>query len=66
MINVIMIMQHIAPCILCIALLSVSHTYAFVIDHAEQGPEEPPEPAQVEDTNPEQEQGKHWCIQPCP
>jgi hypothetical protein len=64
MINVLMIMQHIAPCILCIALLSVSHTNAFVIDHAEQGPEEPPEPAQVEDTNPEQ--GKHRYIQPCP
>jgi hypothetical protein len=30
----------------------------FVIDHAEQGPEEPSEPAQVEDSNPEQEQGK--------
>jgi hypothetical protein len=30
----------------------------FTIDHAEQEPEEPLEPAQIEDTNPEQEQGK--------
>jgi hypothetical protein len=36
----------------------------FLIDHAEQGPEEPPEPAQVEDTNPKQEQGKPRCIKP--
>jgi hypothetical protein len=30
----------------------------FAIDPVEQGFEEPPEPAQVEDTNPMQEQGK--------
>jgi hypothetical protein len=36
----------------------------FVIEHAEQGPEEPPKPTQVKDTNPEQEQGKPRCIQP--
>jgi hypothetical protein len=34
----------------------------FVIDHAEQGSEEPPEPAQVKDTNPEQELGKPRCF----
>jgi hypothetical protein len=34
----------------------------FAIDHAEQGPEEPPELAVVEDTNPEEEQGKPPCI----
>jgi hypothetical protein len=34
----------------------------FVIDHAEQEPEEPQEPAQVDDTNPEQKQGKPRCI----
>jgi hypothetical protein len=45
-----------------IALLLVSHTMHFAIDHAEQGPEEPQEPAQVEDTNPEQESGKPRCI----
>jgi hypothetical protein len=42
----------------CIVLLLVSHTYAFAIDHVEQGPEEPSEPTQVEDANTEQEQGK--------
>jgi hypothetical protein len=30
----------------------------FAIDHTKQGPEELSDPAQVEDTNPEQEQGK--------
>jgi hypothetical protein len=34
----------------------------FAIDHAEQGPEEPPKLAVVEDTNPEEEQGKPPCI----
>jgi hypothetical protein len=33
-----------------------------VIDHVEQGREEPSEPAPVEDTNPEQDQGKPRCI----
>jgi hypothetical protein len=35
-----------------------------VIDLVEQEREEPPEPAPVEDTNPEQDQGKPWCILP--
>jgi hypothetical protein len=48
-------MQHITLCTSCITLLLVSHTYAFAIDHAEQGPKEPPEPAQVKEANPEQE-----------
>jgi hypothetical protein len=34
----------------------------FVIGHAEQGPEETPEPAQVEGVNPEQDQDKPWCM----
>jgi hypothetical protein len=34
----------------------------FVIDHAEQGPEDPSEPAQVKGTNPDEEQGKPRCI----
>jgi hypothetical protein len=34
----------------------------FVLDHAEQEPEELQELVQVEETNPEQEQGKPWCI----
>jgi hypothetical protein len=40
-------------------LLILSHTHACVIGHEEQELEEP-EP--VEDTNPEQEQGKPRCI----
>jgi hypothetical protein len=32
------------------------------MDHVEQEHEEPPEPAPVEDTNPEQDQGKPRCI----
>jgi hypothetical protein len=34
----------------------------FVIDRAEQGPEDSLEPAQVEESDPEQEQGKPQCI----
>jgi hypothetical protein len=41
--------------------LSVS-SLRIVIHHVEQGREEPPEPAPVEDANPEQDQGKPWCI----
>jgi hypothetical protein len=44
----------------------VSHTCIFMIDHAELGREEPPEPAQVEGVNTEQDQGKLWCIEPPP
>jgi hypothetical protein len=49
-------------CTPCIAIMLVPHTCMFVIDHAEQGPEEPPEPAQVKGANPEQDQGKPQCI----
>jgi hypothetical protein len=62
MVKLLMIMQHITLCTLCIAFMLVPHTCIFAIDHAEQGHEEPPEPAQVDDTNTEQEQGKTWCI----
>jgi hypothetical protein len=55
-------MQHITLCTPCIVFMLVSHTYIIAIDHAEQGSEEPSEPAQVEDTSPEQEQGKPRCI----
>jgi hypothetical protein len=41
--------------------LSVS-SLCIAIDHGEQGREEPPEPALVEDANLEQDQGKPWCI----
>jgi hypothetical protein len=42
--------------------LALSHTYAFVIDPAEQEPDELQEQALVEDINPKPEQGKPWCI----
>jgi hypothetical protein len=57
-----MIMQHTTLCTLCITFMLVSHICIFVIDHAEQGHEEPPEPAQVEGVNTEQDQDKSWCI----
>jgi hypothetical protein len=56
------IMQHITLCIPCIAIMLVSHTWIFVIDHVEQGHEEPREPAPVEGGNYEQDQGKPRCI----
>jgi hypothetical protein len=62
MVKLLMIMQYIILCTTCIAILLVSHTCIFVIDHAEQGPEDPPELAQVEDANAEKEQGKPRCI----
>jgi hypothetical protein len=52
------IMQHITLCTPCIACMLVSHPCIFAIGHAEQEPEETPEPAQVEGVNPEQDQGK--------
>jgi hypothetical protein len=57
-----MIMQHITLCTPCIAFILVSHTCIFALDHAEQGPEETPEPTQVEGVNPEQDQDKPRCI----
>jgi hypothetical protein len=60
--KVLIIMQHIILCTPCIAFMLVSHTCIFVIDHVEQGHEESPEPAQIEDANTEQEQGKPWCM----
>jgi hypothetical protein len=62
MVNVLMVMQHITLCTTCIAIMFVSHTCIFAINHTEQGHEEPWEPAQVEDDNPEQGQGKPQCI----
>jgi hypothetical protein len=60
--NVFIIMQHIILCTSCIAFMLVSHTCIFVIGYVEQGHEEPLEPAQIEDANTEQEQGKPWCM----
>jgi hypothetical protein len=53
-----MIMQHIILCTPCIEFMLVFHTCTFAIDHMEQGHEEPPELAQVENASTEQEQGK--------
>jgi hypothetical protein len=57
-----MIMQHSTLCTPCIAFMLVSRACIFVIDNAEQGHEEPLEPAQVEGINTEQGQGKPRCI----
>jgi hypothetical protein len=46
----------------CIALVLMTHTYIFAIDHAEHGFEEPSVPAPVEAGNLEQDQGKPRCI----
>jgi hypothetical protein len=56
------IMQHITLCTPSIVFTLVSHMCIFVIGHAEQGPEETPEPTQVEGVNPEQDQGNPQCI----
>jgi hypothetical protein len=39
----------------CIVIILEYHACMFAIDHAKQGPKEPPEPAQVEGINPEQD-----------
>jgi hypothetical protein len=62
MVKLRMIMQHITFCTPCIAFMLVSHMCIFVISHAEEGPEETAELAQVEGVNPEQDQGKPRCI----
>jgi hypothetical protein len=46
----------------CIAIILVSHTCIFAIDHAEPGHEDLQEPAPVEAGNHEQDQGKPQCI----
>jgi hypothetical protein len=42
-------------CTSYIVFMLVSHMWIFMIDHAEQGREEPSEPAQVEGANYEQD-----------
>jgi hypothetical protein len=61
MVKLLMIIQHITLCTPCITFILVSHTRIFVIDHVEQGHEDPSEPAPIKDANPEQDQGKLWC-----
>jgi hypothetical protein len=55
-------MHHVTLYTPCIALVLMTHTCIFVIDHVEHGLEEPPEPAAVEAGNCEQDQGKPRCI----
>jgi hypothetical protein len=62
MVKLLMVMQHITLCTPCIIFILVSHTCIFAIDHVEQGRDELSEPAPVKDANPEQDQGKPWCI----
>jgi hypothetical protein len=52
-------MRLIILCTPCIAFMLVTHGCIFVIDHAEQGRAEP---APVETTDYEQDQGKPRCI----
>jgi hypothetical protein len=66
MVKLHMKMQHITLFTPSIAFMLVSHMCIFVIGHAEQGPVETPEPAQVEGVNTEQDQGKRRCIEPPP
>jgi hypothetical protein len=49
-------------CTSCTAFILVSYPLRIAMDHVEKGREEPPEPAPVEDTDPEQDQGKPRCI----
>jgi hypothetical protein len=62
MVKALIIMQHIILYTQCITFMLVSHTCIFIIDHAEQGREEQPPLAQVEDANTESEQGKPLYI----
>jgi hypothetical protein len=60
--NLFISMQFTSRCTPCIAFMLVAHGCIFVIDHAEQGRAEPPEPAPVETADCEQDQGKPRCI----
>jgi hypothetical protein len=57
-----LIMQNITLCTPYIAFILVSQTCIIAIGHAEQGPEETSESAQVKGVNLEQDQGKSQCI----
>jgi hypothetical protein len=58
-----MIMQHLALCTPCIALVNYGHLLHIRLDHTEPGFEEPTEQPQVEDfTNLELDQGMPRCI----
>jgi hypothetical protein len=55
-------MHHVTLYTPCIALVVLTHTCIFAIDHAEHGLEEPSAPAPVEAGEHEQDQGKPRCI----
>jgi hypothetical protein len=55
-------MHLITLCTPCIALVFMTHTCIFVIDHVEHELEEPPEPAPVEGADYEQDKGNPRCI----
>jgi hypothetical protein len=55
-------MHYIALCTPCISILLESHTCTFALDLEEPKLEGQQELAPVEDANPEQDQGKLWCI----
>jgi hypothetical protein len=55
-------MHLITLCTPCIALVFMTYTCIFAIDHAEHGLEEPLEPARVEAGNCEHDQGEPRCI----
>jgi hypothetical protein len=57
-----MIMHLPTHCTPCIAFMLVAHTCIIAIGHEEQGLEEPPEPAPVEASTHELDQGKPLCI----
>jgi hypothetical protein len=52
-----MIMHSTTLCTPCIAFMSVAQTCIIAIGHEEQGLEEPSEPAPIEASNYEQDQG---------
>ena len=63
MLILLLFMLHIALFTPCIAYCNSGPLFAYTVDPAEPEFEEIPEQVQADDTNPEPEQGKHWCIQ---
>jgi hypothetical protein len=62
MVKLCMSMLYATLCTPCFAFMLTSHTCTFVIDHAEQGRVQPPEPALVKTADYDQDQGKPRCI----
>jgi hypothetical protein len=55
-------MHHIAFASHTLHILILAHPFAYAIYPAEPDFEETPEQVPTEDTNPDPEQGKPWCI----